>query len=296
MADNHKHHHHNEYLEGKKLLWVTLLNLGITIIQIIGGLVSNSLSLLSDAIHNLADSSAIFLAFIAGKISRKKPDDHKTYGYQRAEILAALLNGMILISICLLLFYEAFQRFVSPEPIKGKTVLIVASFGLIANLISVIVLKRDKDHNLNIKAAYLHLMGDTFSSVAVIAGGLIIWKFNIYWIDPVITVFVGIYIIYHTWDVIKQSIDILMQSTPGEIKLSEISESVKTIDHVDNMHHIHIWKLNDLQIHLEAHVNLDDNINMIKMMEVKRSIEDLLTTRFNISHTTLQMGYRCCKL
>ena len=290
---NH-HHHHQEDLRGKKLLWVAILNLSITLVQIIGGFVSNSLSLLSDALHNLGDSSAIFIAFFAGKKSRKKPNEHRTFGYKRIEILAALFNAVVLISICIFLFFEAYERFVNPEPIKGLIMFVVASFGLLANLISVFVLNKDKDHNLNIKAAYLHLMGDTLSSIAVIFGGIAIWLYDIYWIDPLITVLVGIYIIYHTWGVIKQTIDILMQSAPTEIDLKEIKNKVESLKDIENIHHIHLWKLDDKQIHLEAHINIKHNIDMEEMMIIKERIENLLKEQFSIQHITLQIEYKSC--
>lgn len=301
MEINHKHKHHKNkhdknvhHIRGKKLLYVTVLNLLITMVQIIGGLISNSLSLLSDALHNLADSSAIFIAFLAGKRSRKKPDKYRTFGYQRIEILAALFNAVVLIAICIFLFFEAYQRFIKPEPIKGQLMFIVATFGLLANLVSVLVLNKDKDHNLNIKAAYLHLMGDTLSSIAVILGGIAIWKYNIFWIDPVITVFVGLYIIYHTWGIVQKTVDILMQSTPEEIDVNKIKASVETLNEVDNIHHLHVWKLDDTQIHLEAHVNLKNNMDIIKMMNIKKRIELQLRQKFGIGHITLQMGYGCC--
>lgn len=292
---SHQHEHHNNHkAKGKKLLWVTLLNLSITVVQIIGGIVSNSLSLLSDALHNLGDSSAVFIAFLAGKRSQRQPDQQKTFGYKRIEILAALFNGVVLIGICLYLFFEAFARFVNPEPIKGKIMFIVASFGLLANLISVFVLNKDKEHNLNVRAAYLHLLGDTFSSVAVIVGGIAIWKFGLFWVDPLITILVGVYIIYHTWDVIKESVDILMQSTPTNINPNHLKSEVEKLEEVNDVHHIHVWKLDDNQIHLEAHVNLKNNVTMSEMMEIKAEAEELLYHNFHIEHITLQMEYKSC--
>jgi len=286
------HHHHNTAnMSNSKLLWVTVLNLSITIVQIAGGLISNSLSLLSDALHNLGDSSAIFIAFVAGKRSQKHANKHHTFGYKRIEILAALFNSTVLIAICLFLFVEAYQRFRHPQTIKGLIMFVIATFGLVANLISVIILNKDKDHNLNIKAAYLHLIGDTLSSVAVILGGLAIWKFNIFWIDPIITVLVGIYIIYHTWGVIKETIEILMQATPNEIDIYILKKEVESLDEVDNIHHLHIWKLDDKHIHLEAHINIKENVNMIKLMHIKNEIEELLHHKFNINHITLQLEY-----
>jgi cobalt-zinc-cadmium efflux system protein len=295
----HQHHHshphkHHGGSQGKRLMLVTLLNLSISVVQIAGGIVSNSLSLLSDALHNLGDSSALFIAFVAHKISHKKPDIRRTFGYKRVEILAALFNGMVLIAICLFLFYEAYQRFLSPEPVHGSTMLVVAIFGLIANLVSMLLLQKDKTENLNIKTAYLHLLGDTFSSVAVIAGGIIMWKSGIYWIDPVISVLVGIYIIYHTWGVIKETADILMQASPSGIDINHIKHHLEQVEDVDNIHHIHLWRLDDSQIHFEAHINLKNNIQVKEMMGVKQTIEHLLKNQFHIAHTTLQFGYGCC--
>lgn len=291
----HHHHHHSNDLQGTKLLWVTVLNLAITVVQIVGGIISNSLSLLSDALHNLGDSSAIFIAFLAGKRSRKKPDERNTFGYKRIEILAAFFNGMVLIAICLFLFFEAYQRFTDPQPIKGKIMFIVASFGLLANLISVLVLNKEKNHNLNVRAAYLHLLGDTFSSVAVIIGGLAIWKFGIFWIDPLVTVLVGGYIIYHSLDVVKETIDILMQATPSHINLKEIEKEVMSLDEIDNIHHIHVWRLNDSQVHLEAHVNLRSDHTMKEVMVIRQKVEGILHNKFAIGHVTLQFGYACCE-
>ena len=287
-------HHHDSDLKGKKMLWATLLNLSITIVQVIGGFISNSLSLLSDALHNLGDSSAIFIAFLAGKKSRKKPDEKNTFGYQRVEILAALFNAVVLIAICLFLFFEAYKRFIHPEAIKGKLMLIVAIFGLLANLASVIVLRKEKSHNLNVRAAYMHLLGDTLSSVAVIAGGIAMWFWKIYWIDPLITLLVGMYIMWHTWGIVTETVDVLMQAAPHGIKLEEIKVQVEQVEGVDNIHHVHVWKLSDTQTHLEAHLNLKDNMSLVEMMEIREKTESLLHQKFGIHHVTLQTGYNCC--
>lgn len=292
--EHHNHHHHKSDFQGKKLLWVVLFNFAITVVQIIGGIISNSLSLISDALHNLCDASAIFIAFLAGKRSSKKPDKHRTFGYKRIEILAALFNSVVLIAISIYLFFEAYHRFITPEPIKGKIMFIVASFGLLANLISVLVLNKDKNQNLNIKAAYLHLMGDTLSSVAVIWGGIGIWLYQIYWLDPVITIAVSLFIIYHTWGVVKQTVDILMQTTPSNIDISEIKYKVEKLKEIENIHHVHVWKLDDKQTHFEAHINLKKNISMGKMMTIKQKVEHVLKHHFKIHHITLQMEYNTC--
>lgn len=275
----------------KKLIWVTILNFSITVVQIIGGLISNSLSLISDAVHNLGDSSAILIAFFAGKHADKVPDNKRTFGYKRVEILAALFNAVVLIAICIFLFVEAYKRFMDPQPIKGLIMFSVALFGLLANVISVIVLHKDKSHNLNIKAAYLHLMGDTLSSVAVIIGGIAIWIWDIFWLDPLITTFVGVYIIWHTWGIVKQTTNILMQGTPDGIEIEQIKLEIEKIDGIKDIHHIHIWNLSDSQIFLEAHINLDKDLKVSQAMNIKKEVEELLKNNYKVDHITLQIEH-----
>ncbi|MDO4704008.1 cation diffusion facilitator family transporter [Tannerella sp.] len=289
------HHHHAHHVRGRKLLWVTLLNFSITIVQVVGGVFSNSLSLISDAIHNLGDSSAIFIAFLAGKHAEKQPDERKTFGYKRIEILAALFNAVVLIAICIYLFFEAYQRFMEPEPIKGKVMLIVAVFGLLANLISVVVLHKDKSHNLNVRAAYLHLLGDTLSSVAVIAGGIAIWIWNLYWLDPLITVLVGLYIIRHTWSIVQETVNILMQATPDGIDINMLKRKIEEFPEVENMHHLHVWRMDDEHVHLEAHVNIRTDCVLSAVQPVRQRIERMLLESFGINHITLQIEYKGCQ-
>lgn len=289
---NHSHHYHD--MTGRRLLWTSLLNIIFTTIEIVGGVISNSLSLLSDALHNLADSSAIFVAYLAHLISKRKPTERKTFGYRRFEILAAFLNAIVLIGICLYLFVEAYRRFVAPEPIDGVVMLVVAIAGLLANLASVLILYRDKAKTLNVRAAYLHLLGDTLSSVAVIIGGIFIWLFEIMWLDPLITVAVSIYIIWHTWHVLKESVDILMQGTPPGIEITEVKALMARTEHVKDVHHIHIWRLDDQRLHLEAHVSLCDDIPVSEAGRLRETLVKLLNAHYGITHTTLQIEYDSC--
>ena len=295
---SHTHHHHHHHatsdMKGRKLLWATALNFSITLVQIVGGIVSNSLSLLSDAVHNLGDSSAIFIAFLAGRHAEKRPDRRKTFGYKRSEILAALFNAVALIVICIFLFVEAYERFLHPEPIRGAVMLIVAIFGLLANLIAVVLLHRDKSSNLNIRAAYMHLLGDTLSSVAVILGGIAIWIWQLYWLDPLITVAVGVYIIWHTWGIVRQTVDILMQAAPEGVDLHAVQHRTQDMAEVKDMHHLHIWKMDDEHIHLEAHINLCEDLPLPDAQAVGRRIEEMLHQEFGVSHVTLQLEYEGC--
>jgi cobalt-zinc-cadmium efflux system protein len=288
------HHHSHSAVHGKKLLWVMLLNFMITLAEIAGGLLSNSLSLLSDAVHNLGDSLALFFAWTANRLGNKKANRKRTFGYKRIEILTAFFNALALIVICLFLFIEAYHRLMEPQPIKGALMLTVAIIGLITKWVSVLILQKDKNRNINVKAAYLHLMGDTLSSVAVIMGGVAIWFWGVVWLDPVITVLVGIYIIHHTWSVLKQAIDILMQGTPPHIDIDRLVSEIGSIPGVRDIHHLHLWQLNDDQVHFEAHINAAENIDMVQATEMRGQIEACLRSH-GIGHSVLQIGYNCCE-
>ncbi len=294
---NHSHsvnNSDNSEQREKKLLITVVLNFVITIAEIVGGFLSNSLALLSDALHNLSDAVALLIAYIAIKVSKRESNHRKTFGYKRVEILSALFNAVALIAICFFLFVEAYERLLSPEPIKGMLMLIVATIGLLANLISVVILHKDKSHNINIKAAYLHLIGDTLSSVAVIAGGLLIVFFEAYWVDPLITFMVGIYIIKETYQILKETINILMQATPQNIDIDEIKGELENLPEIDNIHHVHIWNLSDSETHFECHIDLEKDMSVSRTDSLRRQIDEILADRFNISHTTVQIEFNCC--
>jgi len=298
MTHQHNHNHkasRSSDLKGRRLLFVTALNLSITIAQVIGGLISNSLALISDALHNLGDTTAILLAYIANKVSKRKANEKNTFGYKRFEILAAFFNALLLISICLYLFVEAYQRLLDPQPVKGLIMLIVAVIGFLGNFFSILLLRNKRGESLNIKAAYLHLLGDTLSSVAVIIGGVFMWLYEVYWIDPLITFIVGVYIIIHTWNVLAETFGILMQGTPPDIDLNEISNRLKKISAVKDIHHVHIWRLNDTTLFLEAHVNTAKDFLISETDTIRAEIEQVLNAEFNINHVTLQMEFSGCE-
>lgn len=293
---SHSHSHsHATDLHGKKLLWVTVINVGIMVMEVIGGLISNSLALLSDAVHKLGDCFSLVLAYVANRVGKKKANYRNTFGYKRIEILAALFNALLLVGICVFLVIEAYERFMNPEPIRGGLMLIVAAIGLVADWVCVLILNKDKKENINVKAAYLHLLGDTLSSVAVIVGGITILLWGIEWVDPAITVLVSIYLIYHTWGVLKESVDILMQAAPSDIDLDKIQKVLEALSEVANIHHIHIWRLTDSKLYFECHVNVAENIDMVQMQAIRQKMETILHEQFGVDHTTMQFEYQCCE-
>lgn len=285
-------HGHNH--TGKNLLLTTALNFTITIFQLVGGIISGSLALISDAIHNLGDAIAILIAYIADKISHKDPSYSKTFGYKRIEILAALLNALILVGICVFLIIESIERLQNPVEIKAGIMLVVAVIGLAANFISVLVLKKDSHKNINVKAAYLHLLGDTISSIAVIIIGILIFFKNWIWLDPVITILISLYLFKHTFDIIKETVNILMQGTPAGIDIVELKDFVEQYDEIANIHHIHLWNLNDREVHFECHIETKENLRLSETNKIRKKIESELKAKFQISHFTLQFEYNLC--
>ncbi|MCX7876350.1 MAG: cation diffusion facilitator family transporter [Melioribacteraceae bacterium] len=293
MSKDHLHKHDLIDSE-KKLFFVIILNFLITVSQIIGGMISGSLALISDALHNFSDGVAIFISYFALKLSRKPKTFKYTFGLKRAEILAAIINASTLIVISIFLIKEAIDRFYSPVQITGEIMLIVASIGLFANLFSTLLLKKNSHNNLNIKTAYLHLLVDTISSVVVIIGAIFIIFYKIYWIDPLLTILISIYIFKETYEIVKESVDILMMSNTSETDLNEIKNFVESIPLVKNIHHVHLWKLNDTETHFEAHVEVDD-MKVSDTSKIQLLIEQELNEKFQITHTTLQFECGVCE-
>lgn len=287
------HPHDTSNLSGKKIFWVTLLNATITIAEIIGGILSGSLALLSDAVHNLSDTVAIALSYIANKIAQKPKDAKRTYGYKRAEILSAFINSTVLLAISIVLIFEAYKRFNSPESINGTLMIAVAFIGLVSNLVSVYLLEKDSHENLNIKSSYLHLLGDTVSSVGVVAGGIAIKIWGMVWIDPLITILISLYILKETWQVVRKTVDILMQSS-APLNYEAIKNDIEAIDKVKNIHHVHSWMINEKTIYFEAHIDMDD-MQLSEVELIYDKIEHLLIDHHGISHVTLQAEVdKCC--
>jgi cobalt-zinc-cadmium efflux system protein len=293
-----RHHHHNRGtdtdISQRNLLVSAFLNLGITVTEIAGGLISNSLALLSDALHNLGDTSAVIIAYFANRISKKDYSDKKTFGYKRIEILAALLNAVVLLVIIVYLFIEAFHRLQHPKPIKGLIMFAIALTGFAGNLVSVMLLKKDSAKNINVRAAYLHLLGDTISSVLVILSAVFIYFFRIFWIDPLVTIILGLYLLKETWEILRQTVGILMQETPQGLDLAAIKKELESLPEIDNIHHVHAWNLTDREIHFECHVDLKDDIKVSETGFINDKIRTLLSTRFGIAHVTVQHEYNCC--
>jgi cobalt-zinc-cadmium efflux system protein len=285
-------HHHGE-ISSQRLLWVTLINLLITVAEVIGGMVTGSMALLSDSAHNLSDTVSIVLSYTALRIARRTATPRRSYGYKRAEILAAFLNSLFLLLISAYLIYEAILRFYRPEHIDGEWMLFIAAGGLAGNLLCVLLLHQHAEESLNIRSGYLHLVADTLSSMGVVLGAVILiflpaWT----WIDPLVSLLISLYIIRESKTIFLRTLDILMQSS-AELDFEEIKRSVEAIDGVENIHHVHTWLANERTIHFEAHVELEDML-LSPTEGIRKNIERLLEDRFGVSHITLQFECRTC--
>ncbi len=285
-----EHHHHHE-LSGKNLFITIVLNLIITISQIIGGLLSGSLALLSDAVHNFSDVLALVIAYWANLLASKDSSHTKTFGYKRAEILATLFNSSVLVGIAIFLILESFHKFYHPEPINSVWVIALGVLSIVLNAISVLLIKDDADDSMNIKAAYLHLLTDVMTSVAVVLGGLLMYYFNIFWIDPLVSLIIAFYLIWASLGLLKESGSILMQFTPQEIDLDEVILAIENEKEIQNVHHIHIWKLSDHRVHLEAHLDFKEDVSLSFSNKVVMNLEKKLHDDFDIEHITFQCEY-----
>ncbi len=293
MSHNHSHNSGNETSEQN--LFITMaLNFFITIAEVIGGFISGSLSLISDALHNFSDGIAIIITYIAMRLSKKPKTFKYTFGLKRAEIIAAIINASTLIIISFFLIKEAIERFYNPSPITGSLMLIVAALGLIANIAGTLLLKKGSKGNLNIRAAYFHLLSDAVSSLAVIIGAVFIIFYQIYWIDPLLTILISVYILKETYEIVKEALNVIMMSSPEGIDLNELKILVESLSGVKNIHHIHLWKLNDNDTHFEAHIEVED-MAVSKTIEIQKKIEAELHDKYEINHTTLQFECDRCK-
>lgn len=285
-------HTHNHEVKDKNLLFSILLNILITVAQVIGGILSGSLALLSDALHNFSDVISLVLSLFAHRLSKKDANENRTFGYKRAEIIAAFVNSITLIIVAIFLIYEAFIRFTNPIIISSNLVIGLSFLGIVFNGISAIILKKDSEHNINMKSAYLHLFTDMLASVAVLIGGLLMKYFQWFWIDSVMTILIAVYLIFVGIDLLRTSTKMLMLFTPDHINIKEIVSEVHKISGVGKLHHIHVWNLNDEELHLEAHLDCSNDIKMSEFNNLLHQIELVLYEKFHINHINIQPEFK----
>ena len=291
MAHHHHHHHHHSKDDSDRSLIVAVsINILLTVFQIVGGIISGSLALIADALHNLSDAASLGIAIFARKISRKPADQSKTFGYKRAEVVAALINLTILVIISLYLLYEAIWRFFDPVSISGWVIVIVAGIALVIDMITALITLRLSKNNMNMKSAFLHNLSDALASLAVIVAGSLIILYQWFWVDTLLTLLLSLFILYQGLAMLPKTIHLLMEGAPENIDFDAVKKSLLSLEGVDDIHHVHVWSLDEETIALEAHVVA--NIETFDEMEsIKNIIKKKLSDEFNIKHSTLEFEH-----
>lgn len=283
MAHNHGHEH--SHTHDGKLSFAVFINILLTVVQIIGGLVSGSLSLIADALHNLSDAGAILIAIVARKIARKPASSNMTYGFKRAEIIGALINSTTLIIVGFYLIYEAISKYFNPEPIDGWIVVWIATIALVIDAVTAwLTYRSGVKNNLNLKAVFIHNMSDAFASIVVIVAGTLIILYQWYFVDIIATIAISMYVIYHGLSLAKQTIKILMQAVPDDIDIDELCSVIESLPSVKKVNHIHVWQLDDNKKFLEAHVTLEIDQIDNGVIQIKK----VLVNQYGIDHSTIE--------
>ncbi|GMR15990.1 MAG: cation diffusion facilitator family transporter [Gammaproteobacteria bacterium] len=288
----HHNHQQAEELGDSRLIIAIVINMLLTLAQVIGGIVSGSLSLIADALHNFSDAASLLIAWVARKIGRQPADHYKTFGYKRAEVIATLINLVSLVIIGIYLIYEAIWRIFDPQIIEGWTVVIVASVALVIDIATAILTFTMSKNSMNIKAAFLHNVSDALASVGVIIAGTLILLYQWYWSDTLLTLMIAAYVLYQASTMLPKTIHILMEGTPDNIAIADVISKMENITDVSNVHHVHIWQLDEHRNALEAHVVITD---FQKTEHIKSQLKTVLSQKFSIEHSTLEFETCHCE-
>lgn len=284
MSAGH-HHDVDESMGDKRLALAIIVNMLLTLAQVVGGVISGSLSLIADALHNFSDAASLLIAWVARKIGRQPADHFRTFGYKRAEVIATLINLVSLVLIGLYLIYEALWRVFEPQIIEGWIVVIVAGIALVIDVATAILTYSMSKNSMNIRAAFLHNVSDALASVGVIIAGTLILLYEVYWIDTFITLLIAAYVLYQAATMLPETINILMQGMPDGLAIDEVIKTMEKTQNVSGIHHVHIWQLDEHNNALEAHVIIDD---FSQIDAVKSLIKQKLSAQYSINHSTLE--------
>ena len=304
---DHTHHHHTHHHDGEKdggqhrdqhrlqgkFRFAVLLTIFVLGIEIVGGILSNSLALLSDAAHVFSDSLSLIMSWLAIYLSTRPATSSRTYGYHRTEVFAAFINGVSLIAISGWIFYEATHRFIEPEPVKSKEMLVVAIIGFIANMAIVWLFHGEGHKSLNVRSAVLHVIGDALASVGVIVGGVVIYWTGWFVVDPILSCGIGIIILIGSFRVTKEAVHILLEASPKHADAHKVAACINAIDSVKDVHDMHIWSLCSNYLALSTHVSIAEDASR-SSHELRQEINDKLQTQFGIFHTTIQIEQVGC--
>tara|TARA_R110000803_G_scaffold44343_7_gene93915 strand:+ start:32119 stop:33015 length:897 start_codon:yes stop_codon:yes gene_type:complete len=287
MSHSHHHSYGHSHTANGKLTLAVFINVLLTIVQIVGGVLSGSLSLIADALHNLSDAGAIVIAIFARKISAKNADENMTFGYQRAEIIGTLINSITLIIVGLYLIYEAISKYFSPTEINGWLVIYIAGIALVIDIVTAVLtyMSGAKD-SMNLRAAFIHNVSDALASVAVIVAGILIILYQWYVVDIVATILISIYVLYHGGLLALESIKILMQAVPEACDINEIKADIELNLFISNAYDIHVWQLDEHKFFLECKLELTADTEQVNLAEIKGMLEK----KYAIKHSTIEVS------
>jgi len=285
---NHNHGHSGSHAHArgqapKAIIAAMVVTLIFMVVELIGGWLANSLALISDGAHMLTDVGAMLLSLFAIWIARRPYSGSMSFGYHRAEILGALVSGLLIWAIAGVLVYEAFARLVQPPEVQGKIVFVVATIGLLANFLSMKMLHSSKEHSINVRAAYLHLFSDALGSIGAIIAGLVLWLTGWRMIDPIVTFFFAVLMILSSWSLLREAVEVLMESTPRWIRVDQIRKELLTIPNVTEVHDLHIWTVSTGRLALSVHLIAGAGKNVLS------AANELLRSKYGIAHTTIQV-------
>jgi len=290
----HSHNHSYHDATGSRLLFALVLNIFIPVIQVVGGIMANSMALISDASHNFSDSLSLFIAYIANRMSRREATLTHTFGFHRAEILATVANVGLLVAASGVILYEAGQRLFTPESVSGKLVLILATVGIAGNGFSAWLLHRDSKDNLNVRGAFLHMLGDLLSSFVVALSGLLLMFKPVFWLDPLLSIGIALFIVKNCWTLVKEAVRILMNAAPASLDLHEVKEALEQLPAIKNVHYFHAWHISSNQTAFSCHVVLEEDQPVSSTEQLNVRIADLLSSRFAIEHPVIQYETTPC--
>ena len=290
--DNHSHTHSHFGDIAKQTTSRLALSLFLTLtfvfVEVIAGFIGNSLALLTDAVHNLTDVIALGLSWYAIRLTSQPADARKTYGYHRAGILVALVNSTTLVLISLGIFYEAWQRFRNPPEVQSGILITVGMLAVMINLATALLVRKGSEHDLNVRSAFVHLMGDVFSTIGAVIAGVIIYFTEANWLDPFVSVLIGFLILYNAWGILRDSVHILLEATPRDIDVSKLVQDVMEIQGVLGVHDLHIWSIAQNLRTMSAHI-LTEDLSISAGAQIQRHINEVVFHRYNIAHATLQL-------
>jgi cobalt-zinc-cadmium efflux system protein len=279
---------------GRRLALSLVLTAGFVIVEVFAGVFSNSLALLTDAAHNFTDVIALGLSWFAVRLAIRPSSASRTYGYHRAGILVALVNSTTLVVMSLVIFYEAYQRFLSPPEVIPGVMIAVGLLALVINLVTALLVRQGSQHDLNLRSAYLHLMGDVLSTLGAVIAGVIIFFTDWNWLDPLVSVFIGLLILWNAWGILRESVDILLESTPRDVDMDAMIRDMSQVTGVLGVHDLHVWSITQSMRTMSAHI-LTDDISISAGTDIQSQLNEVLSGRYNITHATLQLECVGCQ-